>query len=222
MHILAVHNLYQIRGGEDECYEAEVKLLKDAGHQVDRYEETNDRIAALSKTQMAIKTVWSQEAYQTVKRQLTGQAYDVVHVHNFFPLISPSIYYAAHEQGVPIVQTLHNYRLLCPNALFFRNGNVCEECIGKAIPYPGVVHGCYRESRTASAGVVAMLAFHRAKNTWIDTVDRYIALTEFARQKFIEGGLPAEKIVVKPNFVHLIQVWGKEKEGLLSMLEDFR
>ncbi|PSB25596.1 glycosyltransferase family 4 protein [Stenomitos frigidus] len=201
MHILAVHNLYQIRGGEDECYEAEIKLLKDAGHEVDAYEETNDRVASLSKAQMAIKTVWSQDAYQAVKQRLAQQTYDVMHVQNFFPLISPSVYYAAREQGVPVVQTLHNYRLLCPNALFFRNGSVCEDCLGKAVPYPGVLHGCYRENRLASAGVTAMLAFHRAKQTWTETVDRYITLTEFARQKFIEGGLPAHKIFVKPNFV---------------------
>lgn len=201
MRILAVHNLYQIRGGEDECYDAEVKLLREAGHQVDRYVETNDRIASLSQPQVATKTMWSQEAYQTVKQRLNRQSYDVVHIHNFFPLISPSVYYAAHEHGVPIVQTLHNYRLLCPNALFFRNGSVCEDCLGKAVPYPGVMHGCYRESRAASAGVMAMLAFHNAKGTWLNRVDRYIALTEFARQKFIEGGLPAHKILVKPNFV---------------------
>ena len=201
MRILAVHNLYQIRGGEDECYDAEVKLLTEAGHHVDRYVETNDRIASLSQPQVATKTMWSQEAYQTVKQQLNRQSYDVVHIHNFFPLISPSVYYAAHEQGVPIVQTLHNYRLLCPNALFFRNGSVCEDCLGKAVPYPGVMHSCYRESRAASAGVMAMLAFHSAKGTWLNRVDRYIALTEFARQKFIQGGLPAHKILVKPNFV---------------------
>ncbi len=202
MRILAVHNLYQIRGGEDECYEAEIQLLRNAGHQVDEYSETNDRIASLSKVQVASKTVWSDEAYHAVKQQLMQHAYDVMHVQNFFPLISPSVYYAAREQGVPVVQTLHNYRLLCPNALFFRDGQVCEDCLGKAIPYPGVVHRCYRESRTASAGVVAMLAFHRAKRTWLEQVDRYIALTEFARQKFIEGGLPAHKILVKPNFVN--------------------
>lgn len=200
MNILAVHNFYQIRGGEDECYEAEIKLLRTVGHQVDRYVRTNDRIATLSKSQVAIKTVWSSEDYQTIKQQLIKQAYDVVHVHNFFPLISPSIYYAAHEQGVPIVQTLHNYRLLCPNALFFRNDRVCEDCVGKAIPYPGIVHGCYR-NRIASAGVTAMLAVHRSKHTWNDAIDYYIALTEFARQKFIQGGLPAHKILVKPNFV---------------------
>jgi glycosyltransferase involved in cell wall biosynthesis len=102
---------------------------------------------------------------------------------------------------VPVVQTLHNYRLLCPNALFFREGRVCEDCLGKAFPWPGVAHACYRESRPASGTVAAMLFAHRTLGTWKGAVDLYVALTEFARRKFVEGGLPSEKIVVKPNFV---------------------
>jgi glycosyltransferase involved in cell wall biosynthesis len=201
MHILTIHNRYQIRGGEDECHEAEVRILRERGHHVEVYEENNDRVAALSNFSKITKTIWSQEAYQTVKHLLKEQPYDVVHVQNFFPLISPSVYYAAKAEGVPVVQTLHNYRLLCPNALFFREGRVCEECLGQVIPYAGVLHGCYRNSQVASAGVATMLALHRAINTWTKMVDLYIALTEFARQKFIAGGLPADKIVVKPNFV---------------------
>jgi len=201
MRILTIHNQYQIRGGEDECHEAEVNLLREMGHQVEVYEENNDRVKALGKLRMATKTVWSQEAYQTVRHQLRERPCDVVHVQNFFPLISPSVYYAAKAQGVPVVQTLHNYRFLCPNALFFRDGRVCEDCLGEFIPYPGVLHGCYRDSQAASGGVATMLTVHRAMSTWTKMVDIYIALTEFARQKFIAGGLPAEKIVVKPNFV---------------------
>ncbi len=98
------------------------------------------------------------------------------------------------------MQTLRNYRLLCPNGLFFRDGQVCEDCLGNFIPYPGIMHGCYRESMVASTAVATMLTVHRAMNTWIKMVDVYITLTEFARQKMIQGGLPAEKIVVKPNF----------------------
>ncbi len=202
MRVLSIHNRYQIRGGEDESREAEEKLLREMGNIVDVYEENNDRLATINSVEMALRTVWSKEAYQTVKQRLKKQPHDIVHVQNFFPLISPSVYYAAKSQGVPVVQTLRNYRLLCPNGLFFRNGSVCEDCLGKAVPLPGVWHGCYRESRMASGAVATMLTVHRTMRTWIEMVDVYIALTEFARQKFIQSGFPAEKIVVKPNFVH--------------------
>jgi glycosyltransferase involved in cell wall biosynthesis len=201
MRILSVHNRYQIRGGEDESRQAEENLLREMGHEVTVYEEHNDRIATMNQLQVASRTIWSQEAYQIIQRQLKKQPQDIVHVQNFFPLISPSVYYAAKAEGVPVVQTLRNYRLLCPNALFFRDGHVCEDCLGK-LPVPGVIHGCYRESRVASAVVASMVTVHRSLRTWAKMVDVYIALTEFARQKFIQGGLPAQKIVVKPNFVH--------------------
>lgn len=203
MKILSVHNLYQIRGGEDESCESEERLLREQGHQVDTYKANNDRVQSLSKGQLAVRTIWSRETYRKVQAQLQiGQPYDIVHVQNFFPLISPSVYYAAKSRGVPVIQTLRNYRLLCPNALFFRDGQVCEDCLGKAIPYPGVVHNCYRENKGASLAVAAMITAHRGLRTWTTMVDRFIALTHFARNKFIEGGLPSEKIVVKPNFVN--------------------
>lgn len=202
MRILSIHNAYQIRGGEDESREAEERLLREKGHQVDVYEENNDRIHELPSWQMAARTVWSREAYRKVTHRLESASYDLIHVQNFFPLISPSVYYAAKEAGVPVVQTLRNYRLLCPNGLFFRAGQVCEDCLGKAIPLPGVVHACYRENRSASAATAAMITLHRTMRTWTSMVDVYITLTHFARNKFIEGGLPGEKIIVKPNFVH--------------------
>ncbi len=202
MRLLSVHNTYQIRGGEDESRESEEKLLREHGHTVDVYEETNDRIQAFNAAQLAIKTVWSQETYRNISDRLQQQPYDIVHVQNFFPLISPAVHYAAKKSGTPVVQTLRNYRLLCPNALFFRDGKVCEDCLGKAIPYPGVLNSCYRENTAASAAVAAMITAHKALKTWTKTVDLFITLTEFSRQKFIEGGLPADKIVVKPNFVY--------------------
>jgi glycosyltransferase involved in cell wall biosynthesis len=125
-----------------------------------------------------------------------------MHVHNFFPLLSPSIYSAARTARVAVVQTLHNFRLVCPNALLFRDGHVCEDCLGRAIPLPGIVHACYRGSRVGTAPVAVMLTVHRALGTWANKVDAYIALTEFSRQKLTQGGLPAEKMFVKPNFVH--------------------
>ena len=213
MRILSVHNRYQIRGGEDESRQSEENLLREMGHQVEVYEEHNDRISTMNPLRVASKTIWSQESHQITKRRLKEQHHDIIHVQNFFPLISPSVYYAAKEQGVPVVQTLRNYRLLCPNALFFRDGQVCEDCLGKFVPLPGVIHGCYRESRVASTAVASMITVHRTLRTWVDMVDIYIALTEFARQKFIEGGLPAEKIVVKPNFVNPDPGVGKGSGG---------
>ena len=202
MQILSVHNKYLIRGGEDESQELERRILLENGHKVDLYEEDNTRVKSLNPAQLALRTIWSTEAYQLVKQRLQNSTYNLVHIQNFFPLISPSVYYAAKEQGVPIVQSLRNYRLLCPNGLFFRNGKVCEDCLGNFIPYPGIVNACYRENMLASGSVASMLTVHRAMNTWNKMVDIYITLTEFARQKMIQGGLPAEKIVVKPNFVH--------------------
>ncbi|NJN02932.1 MAG: glycosyltransferase family 4 protein [Leptolyngbyaceae cyanobacterium SL_1_1] len=202
MQILSIHNSYQIRGGEDESWAAEVRLLKEKGHQVEIYEESNDRADQLNSLRLAQRTVWSHDSYDIVSQKLQSRGCDLIHVQNFFPLISPSIYYAAQKQGVPVIQTLRNYRLLCPNALFFRDGKVCEDCLGKAVPYPGVLHSCYRNSRAATAATAAMLVTHRSMGTWHEKVDLYIALTQFARKKFIQGGLPPEKIVVKPNFVY--------------------
>ncbi|MGB7416564.1 MAG: glycosyltransferase family 1 protein, partial [Thermosynechococcaceae cyanobacterium] len=182
MQIFSVHNFYQIRGGEDESCESEERLLRERGHQVDTYRENNNRVQSLSKVQLAARTIWSRETYRKVQAQLeAGKPYDIVHVQNFFPLISPAVHYAAKSKGVPVIQTLRNYRLLCPNALFFRDGQVCEDCLGKPIPYPGVVHNCYREDKGASLSVAAMITAHRGLRTWTTMVDRFIALTNFAR-----------------------------------------
>jgi len=202
MRILSVHNRYKIRGGEDESSSAENALLREQGHSVDLYEKTNHDIKQINSLRLAAKTIWSRTTYREVDELLTNKYYDIVHVQNFFPLISPSVYYAAQAHNVPVIQTLRNYRLLCPNALFFRQGKVCEDCLGKPIPYPGVLHGCYRQDRAATAATAAMSVTHSILNTWQSQVDLFITLTQFARKKFIEGGLPPEKIVVKPNFVN--------------------
>lgn len=201
MNILTVHNEYQIRGGEDECHQEEVDLLRRKGITVDSYIEKNHKISQTNPIKLAQQTIWSQETFNSIRTRLKSSNYDLIHVHNFLPLISPSVYYAAHSGDIPVVQTLHNYRLLCPNALFFRDGQVCEDCLGTKTRWPSIVHKCYRDNRLASATVTTMLGVHQVLNTWSDKVNLYIALTEFARRKFIEGGLPEEKIVVKPNFV---------------------
>jgi glycosyltransferase involved in cell wall biosynthesis len=206
MKILLVHNAYKHRGGEDNVFSAERDLLVAAGHCVTTYLRHNDEIAVdgfFSSAKLATKTIWSRESYRALGELLRESQPDIVHFHNILPLISPAAYYACVKAGVPVVQTLHNYRLLCPGGMFLRDGLVCEQCLGRSIPWPGIAHACYRGSRAATSGVATMLTVHRALRTWQHGVNVYIALTEFARRKFIEGGLPRERIVVKPNFVSL-------------------
>ena len=199
--ILILHNYYRQTGGEDAVVAAERELLLGKGHQVSFYTKHNDAIADLSPVRLARLTFWNQEAHDEIAALCRRESIWLAHFHNTFPLISPAAYYAAKAQGVPVVQTLHNYRLLCANALLMRDGKVCEDCLGRS-PWRGVLHRCYRDSFGATAVAAAMLCYHRWKRTYSQMVDVYIALTEFARRKFIEGGLPPEKIAVKPNFVH--------------------
>lgn len=213
MRILSVHNGYQIRGGEDESRQAEENLLRSYGHEVEAYEINNDLVSSISPAKLAFRTLWSQETYKDVGQLLSSNHYDLVHVQNFFPLISPSVFYAAKSINIPVIQTLRNYRLICPNALFFRDGGVCEDCLGKAIPYPSVMHSCYRDNSAASAVTASMLVVHRFLKTWQKKIDGYIALTEFARNKFIEAGFPGNKIHVKPNFVSPDPNVGQELGG---------
>lgn len=201
MNILMAHNYYQQTGGEEQVFLSECSLLEKQGHQVYRYILHNDQIETTPSLKLLGKTIWNWDVYQEIRLLIQQHKFQVVHFHNTFPLISPAAYYATKAEGVSVVQTFHNYRLLCPNALFLRDGKVCEDCLGKAIPWQGIQHNCYRGSKSASAAVVAMLSTHRLLQTWNHQVDAYIALTDFARDKFIEGGLPADKIFVKPNFV---------------------
>ena len=198
---MLVHNFYQQPGGEDQVFAAEGRLLEERGHVVGRFTMDNDAVETMGKLTVARKTIWNSEARQSLRKAIRETGAQVVHFHNTFPLVSPAGYYAAHEEGAAVVQTLHNYRLMCVTATFCRNGRVCEDCLGRAVAWPGVLHGCYRGSRAASAVVAAMLAFHRCKGTWRREVDVYIALSEFGRKKFIQGGLPPDKLVVKPNFL---------------------
>lgn len=201
MKVLLVHNHYQLPGGEDSCYAAEGQLLESAGHQVVRYTRHNDDIHKLSAWTAARLTVWNNRTFHEVRRLIQQERPDVMHCTNTFPLISPAVYYAARAEGVAVVQALHNYRLLCPNALLLRDQSVCEDCLGRTVPWPSVKYRCYRDNRAASAVVAAMLLYHRLRGTYQRAVDRYYALTEFARTRFVAGGLPADKLMVKPNFV---------------------
>lgn len=213
MRILLAHNSYQQAGGEDEVFAAEAALLEAYGHQVLRYIVHNDQVTRMNSITLGRATVWNPSSYRELRTLIRRERIQVAHFHNTFPLISPAGYFAANAEGVPVVQTLHNYRLICPNALCFRNGHVCEDCVGKTLPWPGVVHACYRGSRAATSVVTTMLTTHRALRTWTDRVDMYIALTEFQRQKLVQGGLPERKVVVKPNSVNPDPGMGEGRGG---------
>jgi len=204
LKILLVHNAYQQPGGEDVVFDQERLMLDNAGHEVLVYRRSNwevDEYRGVRRVALAKRTLWASDTRREFLQLLSKHKPDVVHVHNTFVMISPSIYSACYESKVPVVQTLHNYRLLCPAATFFRKGKVCEECVESSL-WRSVKYGCYHGSRSATAVLALMLASHRARGTWQREITYFVALTEFSRRKFVEGGLPAERILVKPNFVH--------------------
>lgn len=196
-----LHNRYLVSGGEDHATAADVALLREHGQQVALLEQDNSAIAELGRTRTAIGTLWSSRSRVRVEKELHAGDYDILHVQNFFPLWSPSVYYAASRCRVPVVQTLHNYRLFCINSFLFRDNHVCEDCLGRTFPWPGIVHRCYRDSRAGSAVVAGMIGLHNMMGTWSSKVHMYIAVSEFARDKYISAGLPSEKVAVKPNFL---------------------
>ena len=201
MRILVAHNRYQFGGGEDVSTREEIKLLRRHGHSVEFLEQDNDDIHGLRGKLMASASVfYSARSRKRIKSIIRDFKPDILHVQNWFPMLSPSIILEADASGVPTVQTLRNFRMICANALLFRDGAVCTDCVGKPFPLGGIVHGCYRGSRAGSAIVTAAYAFHRMAHTW-DRVDLFIAVSAFQRELLVRGGLPAEKVIVKPNFV---------------------
>ncbi len=203
MKIALVHNTYLEQGGEDVVFWQERRLLQEAGHQVLEYQRFNREMEQYSLARRLTiigRTVWASDSYRDFTKLLRDNRPDVVHVHNTFPLVSPSILWACRKERVPVVHTLHNYRLLCPGANFIRDGKPCEDCTQGSI-WQSVAHGCYRGSRPQTAAVALMLSVHRAKKTWTQAVDRYIVLTEFARSRFVNAGFAPEKISIKPNYV---------------------
>jgi glycosyltransferase involved in cell wall biosynthesis len=203
MKILLVHNAYQQPGGEDTVFENECRLLRRFGHDVITYERSNHEVSGytgIRRAGLVKDIIWNSHSRRDFTQLLKQGRPDIVHAHNTFMIISPAIYAACGEAGVPVVQTLHNYRLLCPASTFFRDGQVCEECVTHSLAR-GIAHACYHESALATATVACMLKVHRMLGTWQSAVNIYVALSEFSRQRFIAGGLPEAKIAVKPNFV---------------------
>ena len=200
MRVLQVHNRYQVRGGEDAAVDNERTLLQRHGHEVVTYLKDNREIAGygpFEKASLLWRTTYSVPSRRLIEKTIREWQPEVVHVHNVVPLISPSVYDACRRLGKAVVQTVHNYRLLCPVATFFRDGHVCEECVTHSLAR-SVRYGCYRQSRVQTYAVTRMLSVHRSRGTWERDVDVYILLTDFARRKHAPV-LPSDRVVVKPN-----------------------
>lgn len=201
LRVLFVHNRYQQVGGEDSVFANEVTLLRDGGHRVDTLEVSNDAITgAAAKVSAALHVASNPEGRHLTAAAIARFGPDVVHVHNFFPRLSPAVFDACAAAGVPAVWTLHNFRIACANGVLFRDGQPCEDCVGHT-PWPAVRHRCYRGSAAGSAAVAAMIGYHRARGTWQNKVSHFIALSDFARDLFVRAGVPAARLSVKPNFV---------------------
>jgi len=201
MRILIVHNRYQHMGGEDAVFEAEVQMLNEQGHEVTAVVVNNDNITSpIHKIGAAISSVYSKQGCALVAGYLERVKPDIMHVHNYFPRLSPYIFKTAHRYGVPTVHTLHNYRAICPSATFLNNGEIDETCLRHSA-FRMVPKRVYRGSYLGTAAVAMMIEYHKAFHTWERDVDVFIALTQFSRRKFIQAGFPADKIHIKPNFV---------------------
>lgn len=201
MRILILHNAYKAAGGEDSVVRQETALLQAHGHDVIYDEISNDAIASnIEKIRSFMQVTGSKLQADRIRALCAEVKPDIVHIHNFFPLLSPAAHGAARASGAAVVQTLHNYRLLCASALLMRSGQICEDCLGPS-RLPAIRHKCYRGSYLGSLAVNRMIHATTDNPKWQSAVDQFIVLTEFGKRLFIRGGLPAEKLCVKPNFV---------------------
>ncbi|MCA9143996.1 MAG: glycosyltransferase [Planctomycetales bacterium] len=201
MKALLCHNHYRIRGGEDQVFMDEARLLETNGCEVVRYIRCSDEIEKMSMLDTARKTLWNQDSYRDLRELIQQQQPDIMHCTNTFPLISPAAYAAARDERIPIVQSLHNFRTVCSNALLLRDSKVCEACLTKSVPLAGIIHRCYRNSYAASTVMAALIAMQRRRRASNDPVTQYIALSEFSKQKYLAAGFAEDRIAVKPNFV---------------------
>ena len=205
MRILFIHNYYQQRGGEDAVFEQEVRLLRETGYVVETVEFTNDGFdgSLMGNLAGAAQSLYNGQSARRVERAIDAFRPDVVHIHNLFYTASPSVIRAAKSRGIPVVMTLHNYRLVCAGGMLSREAEMpCERCLTKTIPLDGIRYGCFRNSRVESAQLTAITSLHKLTGLW-QSVDRFIVLTDFAREKFLQSSLKLrpEQVVVKPNFL---------------------
>ena len=205
MRVMVVHNRYRSSqpSGENRVVDQESELLRSGGVDVQRVERSSDEIASMPTLQKALipaRIVWSERERRMIRGSIRRTRPDVVHVHNTFPLLSPAVLAGCTDEHVPVVMTLHNFRLVCANGALFRDGRPCERCVDRE-PWAAVRFGCYRGSRTMTLPVAAMIGLHRSIDTWGRCVSRFIVMSEFGRDMMTRAGLPPDRLVVKPNFV---------------------
>jgi len=207
MKVLLAHCYYRSSApsGEDSVFISEKTLLESQGVEVITLEKYNDNVnvsTLMGSIKTAMNTTWSNVSYKEVVQLIHEHKPDVAHFHNTFPQLSPSVYKACSDNGVAVVQTLHNYRIVCPSAMLLRDGKSCELCLNDSIfPVHSLKYNCYRGSLLATSSLALMIARNRVNGVYTKCVNRYISLTAFAKERFIRGGIPANRIVVKPNFL---------------------
>lgn len=204
MRILVIHNQYLHKGGEDTVVAAEINLLERFNHDVQLLLFQNEEISSFkTKILIGIFAAYNPASANILEAKIVNFIPDIIHVHNFFPIASPSIFFTASKFNIPTIMTVHNYRLICPNALLYKNGGVCEKCIHKAFPMDDIMQGCYRESKIQTFALATMSFFHHINKTWHRKVDKFITLTYFEKNKFLSSsfGAEEEQYIIKPNFV---------------------
>lgn len=197
-----IHNAYTQRGGEDTVFENEKKMLLEIGIEVSEFVVSNNDLKnenIIDKVKLGIGTIWSVKNNKSLKKVIKKMNPDIVHVHNTFPYLSPSIYWAIKSENKPVVQTLHNYRIGCANGILYRNNSICVKCV-EGSNLNSLLYGCYRDSKVQTLPIFLMQNFHNMIGTYRNKVDKYLALTEFSKELFLQIGLPREKVQVKPNF----------------------
>lgn len=200
MKIIAVHNYYQNRGGEDQLFEDEAKLLESLGHDIYWHTKHSDSIKERNLLGVAVETVWNGRSYREMLKVIDEHSPDVIHSVNTFPLFSPSIFYAARKRNIPFVATIQNYRYFCAQAMCFRNGKACEACLGK-LPWRAVRYGCYKNNLAGSAVVASMQLLHQRLSSWQKYIDVICVASDFSKGKLVQAGMDASQMIIKPNFV---------------------
>lgn len=215
MKVLIIHNRYKFEGGEETVVSAEADLLKKNDHEVLIFELSNEGLAKcnfIKKILLPFRIIWSISSYKEVRSIIKREKPDIVHVHNTFFLMSPSVYYACRDENIPVVQTLHNYRFLCPLGTLYRDGRVCRECLDKGLMM-SIKYKCGRKSKLWTLAMLWILRFHHKNNTFKRFIDTYIALSNFSRQQFIQAGFEGQKIKVKPNFINFDPGFSSERKN---------